>query len=180
MKHSPLVSRISRNYALWVTQSINQWSHMRWNSLAFLLPSRKKRSELLWTSDLALVPISQVGLVVKNVSANAGDVNSIPGLGRSPGVGNGDPLLYSCLGNPMDRGAWQVTVHGTTESREQLNTHTYPYPTCRSSVKILSKRGILTQFSFLSVQKRLPQVYMVTVPCCSPVSVTLCRVQSHF
>ena len=44
--------------------------------------------------------------------ANAGDVDSIPGSGRPPGEGNGNPLQSSCLGNPMDRGAWQETVHG--------------------------------------------------------------------
>ena len=47
---------------------------------------------------------------------NTGDAGSIPGSGRSPGEGNGNPLRYSCLGNPMDRGAWQVTVHGFSES----------------------------------------------------------------
>ena len=46
------------------------------------------------------------GSVVKNPSAKTGDSGSVPGLGRSPGVGNGTPLQYSCLGNPMDRGAW--------------------------------------------------------------------------
>ena len=46
------------------------------------------------------------GTVVKNPSVNAADVGSIPELGRSPGVGNGNPLQHSCLGNPMDRGAW--------------------------------------------------------------------------
>ena len=46
------------------------------------------------------------GLVVKNLPANARDVSSIPGLGKSPGKRNGNPLQYSCLGNPMDRGAW--------------------------------------------------------------------------
>ena len=57
-------------------------------------------------------------LVVKNLSANAGDirdVGSIPGLGRSPGGGHGNPLQYSCLENPTDRGAWQATVHRVTE-----------------------------------------------------------------
>ena len=47
---------------------------------------------------------------------NAGDVGSIPGLGRSPGEGNGNPLQYSCLENPMGRGAWQATVHSVAES----------------------------------------------------------------
>ena len=55
-------------------------------------------------------------LVVKNLPATAGDVGSIPGLGRSPGEGNGNLLQYSCLGNPMDRGAWQATVQGVAES----------------------------------------------------------------
>ena len=54
--------------------------------------------------------------MVKNPSANARDVGSITGLGRSPGEGNGKPLLYSYLENPMDRGAWQATIHGVTES----------------------------------------------------------------
>ena len=49
--------------------------------------------------------------MVKNPPANAGDLGSIPGSGRSPGEGNGYPFQYSCLGNPMDRGAWQATVH---------------------------------------------------------------------
>ena len=54
--------------------------------------------------------------MVKNLLANAGDSGSIPGPGRSPGVGNGNPLQYSCQENPMDGGAWWVTVHGVAES----------------------------------------------------------------
>ena len=54
------------------------------------------------------------GTVVKNLPANAGDTGSIPGLGRSPGVGNGNPLQYSCLKNSMDREACWTTVHGVT------------------------------------------------------------------
>ena len=56
---------------------------------------------------------------VKNPPANAGntgDKGLIPGSGRSPGGGNGNPLQYSCLENPMDRGAWQATVHGVAKS----------------------------------------------------------------
>ena len=52
----------------------------------------------------------------KASACNAGDPGSIPGLGRSPGEGNGNPLQYSCLENPMDRGAWRATVHGVTKS----------------------------------------------------------------
>ena len=58
-------------------------------------------------------------LAVKNLPANAGDIRdagSIPGSGRSPGERNGNPLQCSCLENPMDRGAWQATVHSVTES----------------------------------------------------------------
>ena len=58
--------------------------------------------------------------MVKNPPANAGDMGSIPGSGRSPGEGNGNPLQYSCLGNPMDRGAWWATVHGVTKSQTRL------------------------------------------------------------
>ena len=57
--------------------------------------------------------------MVKNPPVNAGDMRdlgSIPGSGRSPGGGNGNPLQYSCLENPMDRGAWWATVHGVAES----------------------------------------------------------------
>ena len=63
---------------------------------------------------------SQVALVVKNPPANAGDTRDlglIPGLGRSPGGGNSNLFQYSCLENPMDRGAWQATAHGFTKNQ---------------------------------------------------------------
>ena len=56
------------------------------------------------------------GSVVNNLPTNVGDVGLIPGSGRSPEEGNGNSLRYSCLGNPMDRGAWQATVHGVAKS----------------------------------------------------------------
>ena len=65
---------------------------------------------------------SQVALVVKNLLANAGGLRGaglIPGLGRSPGGGHGNPLQYSCLENLMDRGAWQATVHRVAKSRTE-------------------------------------------------------------
>ena len=58
--------------------------------------------------------------MVKNQSANAGDLGLIPGLGRSPGVGNGNPLQYSCLENSVDRGAWRATVHEVEKSPTRL------------------------------------------------------------
>ena len=67
---------------------------------------------------------SRVALVVKNLPANAGDTRdagSVTGWGRSPGEGNGNPLQYSCLENPMDRGAWWAIVHGVTKCWIQLS-----------------------------------------------------------
>ena len=73
---------------------------------------------------------SQVVLVVKNLSPSAEDIRDmglIPGLGRSPGGGHDNPLQYSCLENPHDRGAWQATVHRVTKSQiwlKHLSSHT--------------------------------------------------------
>ena len=55
------------------------------------------------------------GSVIKNLPANAGNVGLIPGSSRFPGEGNGNPLRNSCLGNPMDRGDWQGTIHGVAK-----------------------------------------------------------------
>ena len=62
--------------------------------------------------------------MVKNLPANAGHAGSIPGLGRSPGEGNGNPLQCSCLGNPMDRGAWQATVQ-ELDMTQRLNNNMF-------------------------------------------------------
>ena len=67
------------------------------------------------------------GSVVKNLPANAGDLGLIPGLGRSPGEGNVNPLQYFCLGNPMDRGAWWATVHGVAKRQIQLSNWAYTH-----------------------------------------------------
>ena len=58
---------------------------------------------------------------------NGGDLGSIPGLGTSPGEGIGSPLQYSCLGNPMDRGALEATVHGVAKSQTRLSSFTFFY-----------------------------------------------------
>ena len=66
--------------------------------------------------------------VVKNPPASAGDIRdmgSVPGSGRSPGEGNGSPLQDSCLGNPMDRGAWWATVHRVAKSQTWLSMHSF-------------------------------------------------------
>ena len=59
--------------------------------------------------------------MIKNRPAYAGDLGLIPGSERSPGGGNGNPVQYSCLENPMDRGAWRATVHGVAKSQTQLS-----------------------------------------------------------
>ena len=63
----------------------------------------------------------------KESACNAGDSGSIPGSGRSPGEGSGNPLQYSCLGNPMDRGAWWATVHGVAKSRTRLSDFAFTF-----------------------------------------------------
>ena len=76
-----------------------------------------------------LINTTQGALVIRNLPASAVDIRdtgSIPGLGRSLGEGNGNPLQHSCLENPMDRGAWRATVHGVAKSQmklKRLSTH---------------------------------------------------------
>ena len=102
--------------------------------LAFLLLLAPNSYRASWVCELFCVPgilwlfpisttrhgLPKVMLVVKNTPAKAGDLRdagSIPGSGRSPGGGHGNPLQYSCLENPMDRGAWQATVHRSQRIR---------------------------------------------------------------
>ena len=68
---------------------------------------------------------SLVAQMVKHLAYNAGDLGSIPGSGRSSGKGNGNPLQYSCLENPMDGEAWWTTVHGVSKSGTQLSDFTH-------------------------------------------------------
>ena len=82
---------------------------------------------------------SQVVLVVKNPTANAGDfidAHLIPGSGRSPGGGHGNPLQYCCLENPMDRGAWWATIHRVTQSQTQLK-----WLSTHAEISKVSKKG---------------------------------------
>ena len=67
--------------------------------------------------------------MAKNLPANAGDARLVPWSGRSLGKGSANPLQYSCLGNPMNRGAWGATVHEVTKSRTRLSPHTHTYKT---------------------------------------------------
>ena len=74
----------------------------------------------LWFSTSCYIA-SSGGSVVMNSPANVGDMGSVPGLGISPGGGNGNPLQYSCMENPTDRGAWQAIVHGVAQIRTRLS-----------------------------------------------------------
>ena len=103
------------------------WSGFPFPSPGDLLdPGIEPRSPTLQAEALPSEPPgatkeSLVAKTVKPFACNAGDLASIPGWGRSPGEGNGNPLQYSCLENSMDRGAWRVTVHGVAKRQAQLS-----------------------------------------------------------
>ena len=97
-------------------------------SHSFFMPMILQTSVRHQCSEFSWLPrdlwASQVALVVKNPPASAGDLRiegSTPGLGRSPGGGNGNPLQCSCLGNHMDRGAWWATVHGVAKESDMTS-----------------------------------------------------------
>ena len=77
--------------------------------------------------DLQLCQLFPGGSDGKESARSVGDLSSIPGSGRSPGEGNGNPLQYSCLENPMDGGAWWATVHRVTKSQTRLSDFTYNF-----------------------------------------------------
>ena len=95
------------------------------------------------------------GSAVKNPPANAGDTSSIPGSGRSPGEENGNPFQYSCLRNPMDRGAWQAIVHGAAKSETQPSIHTVLVT--KYNFSFLNK--FFKKFSFASLELKDPFNY---------------------
>ena len=83
------------------------------------------------------------GSEVKTSACNVGDLGSIPGSGRSPGEGNGNPLQYSCLENPMDIGAWWATVHGVAKSRTRLSDFTFTFFHLMQRANLLEKTVLL-------------------------------------
>ena len=108
------------------------------------------------------------GWVVKNPPANAEDSGSIPGLGRYPGGGNGNPLQHSCLGTPMDRGAWWgTTVHGVTESQSDggMSIHTtMPHSPRASAHMILGERSVTSPEPLTFRETRGIIAYRTSVP----------------
>ena len=85
------------------------------------------RNKIKERRNIWLLPGFPGGSDSKASACNAGDLGLIPGLGRSPGEGNGNPLQYSCLENPMDGGAWWAAVHGVAKSRTLLSHFTFTF-----------------------------------------------------
>ena len=108
-----------RNYvlsAICTSLSLSRFTH----KVDYHIPTSCKFNIYLHLLKLYLKKGSPGGLDSKESTCNAGDRGSVPGLGRSPGEGNGSPLQYSRLENPMDRGAWWAMVHGVAESQARL------------------------------------------------------------
>ena len=89
---------------------------------------------------------------IKASACRAGDQGSIHGLGRSPEEGNGNPLQYSCLENPTDRGAWPATVHGVTKSQTRLSEFT-SYLSGKKALLVGTKKGLATNCILGNVSK---------------------------
>ena len=85
----------------------------------------------VWPNPLQCCEVISLQLIkINEKKKKKRDVGSIPGSGRSPGEGNGNPLQYPCLGNPMDRGAWWATIHGAAKSRTRLSRHAFLSHSC--------------------------------------------------
>ena len=101
------------------------------------------------------------------MQGDARDMGSIPGLGRFPGGGNGNPLLCSCLENPMDRGAWRATVHGVTKSWTRLSEHASILPDTKeiTTKDLLYRTGsynqhLVTAYNGSKYKKRIIYIYI--------------------
>ena len=109
----------------------------------------------------------------KESACNARDLGSIPRSGRSPGVGSGYPLQYSCLGNPIDRGGWGATLHGVTKSQTRLRMQTFATSALWAWVNFLTSpnlgrylfhRGIIRQLTWkFSVNVNVLQVMVLII-----------------
>ena len=102
-----------------VAQLVNNLPVLKEIPVQFL--GREEPLEKGWATNSSILGLLWVVQMVKNLSANAGDLGSIPGLGQYPGEGNGYPFQYSGLENSIDRGDWQAIVHGVSKSQTQLS-----------------------------------------------------------
>ena len=107
-----------------ITYSMDMDLNKRSQRVGHDLMTENHHSALILLSHLSGFP---GGSDSKESACNEGDLGLIPGLGRSPGEGNGNPLQYSCLENPMDRGALRGTVHGVAKSWTQLRSYTFTF-----------------------------------------------------
>ena len=101
------------------------------------------------------------GLVVKNLPANAGELGSIPGSGRYPKKGNGNSLQYSCLRNPMDRGAWWATIHqfSSVQSLSQVRFFVTPWTAAhQATLSITNSQSLL---KLMSVESVMPSNHLI-------------------
>ena len=132
---SILLLTSSNRITLCTVRGLLAWSHKR--HLFLVSQYGKMTSSCLFFSFYYIGDhvTSLVAQTVKASACKAGDPGSIPGLGRSSGEGNGNPLQYSCLENPTEGGAWQDTVRGVTKSRTRLSDFT-PQP-CGQRVKLI-------------------------------------------
>ena len=122
LEEEPSISRYNRTpsgHKIWLL--LRHFGYHVWGPAT----KQKRESPSFLVNDPGF-PCSSVG---KESACNAGDLGLIPGLGRSPGEGNGNPLQYSCLENRMDKGAWRATVHGVTKVGHDLPTK--PPPTTK-------------------------------------------------
>ena len=122
------------------------WGLRRSLSLLYLLPLKDKP---FWES-FGIAERFPGGAVVKNPLASTDGV-STPGLGRSSGGGNGNPLQYSCLENSMVRGAWQATVHRVTKSQTWLNTHTHTHTHTHIPRRTVRYKGLKAPLTVLLI-----------------------------
>ena len=99
------------------------------------------------------------GSEVKASACNAGELGLIPGWERSPGEGNGNPLQYSCLENPMDRGAWWASVHGVAKSWTRLSDFTFTFIIYMRSIYFVE--CISTSFLFIAKKYSIEWIYLI-------------------
>ena len=134
---SAAASVLPMNIQDWSPLGWTGWISLQSRGLKSLLQHHSSKALILWHSAFFIVQLlfSRKFIILHVLSTscfpgsldgkasayNAGDTGSIPGLGRSPGEGNGKPVQYSCLENPMDPGAWWATVHGVAKSRTRLS-----------------------------------------------------------
>ena len=125
-----VMSLLFNTLSRFITALLPRSNHLiSWLQSPFAVFLEPKKRKSVTTSTFSPFICYEVGFPGgsedKAFAYNAGDPGSIPGLGRSLGEGNGNPLQYSCLKNPMDRGAWQPTVHGVTKSQTRLSDFTH-------------------------------------------------------